>query len=390
MGNSDIRQQIKGYEELRQEAEICRKYGRDYEAEKGIYARVLERLHPRRLHLKVNRIIEETVSAKTLRLVSTGAPLPPFQAGQYINLAVSIAGIRTSRAYSISSPPTQTAYYDLTIRRIENGFVSDFLLDQVSVGDEFEASAPAGNFYYNPLFHGQDLVFIAGGSGITPFMSMIRETISAGLDRQITLIYGSRHQDDVIFNMELTDYAANYPNFHYHLVISEPASDYQGLNGLINGSLISQLLPDLKLPTFYLCGPHALYDLCITELQSLGIPRRRLRKEVIGAPANISADPGWPTGIEAGHTFTVNIGGGLVAPRQISARAGEPLLVALERNGITVNNSCRSGECSLCRVKLLSGQVYHPPGVTIRQSDRRFGYIHSCMAYPVSDLELLI
>jgi len=387
---SDIRPQIKGYQEIVNEAEICRKYGRDYQAEKGIYARVLERIHPHRLQLKVTKIITETASAKTLRLVSTGAPLPPFQAGQYINLAVEIDGVRTSRAYSISSPPTQTAYYDITVRRIEEGFVSDYLLDRAKVGDSFESSGPSGNFYYNPLFHGNNLVFIAGGSGVTPFMSMLREVIDAGIERQIHLIYGSRSVDDAIFHAELTEYASSYPNFTYSLVISEPATGYQGLTGLIDAQLLKSLIPDLSAPTFYMCGPTALYEFTSSELQKLGIPRRRIRREVVGAPANITATPGWPAGVDAGINFRVNIGGGLVAPRTILARASEPLIVALERNGITVNNSCRSGECSLCRVKLLSGQVFQPPGVPIRQSDRRFGYIHSCMAYPVSDLEVLI
>jgi len=259
MGSSDIKQQIKGYQEVLQEAEICRKYGRDYEAEKGLYTRVLERLHPPKLQLKVSRIISETATAKTLRLISAGAPLPPFQAGQYINLNVVIGGIRTSRAYSISSSPAQTAYYDLTVRRIENGFVSDYLLDQVKVGDEFEASAPTGNFYYNPLFHGKNLVFIAGGSGITPFMSMIREVLDSGIDRQITLIYGSKSAEDVIFDQELTDYAVNFLNFSYHLVISDPNTDYQGLSGLIDQAIIQHLVPDLNTATFYFSGPSPLF-----------------------------------------------------------------------------------------------------------------------------------
>ncbi|MGE5454967.1 MAG: FAD-binding oxidoreductase [Methylocystaceae bacterium] len=390
MGNSDIRQQIQGYEAIRLEAEVCRKYGRDYEAEKGIYARALERLHPQRLHLQIAKIISETPSAKTLRLVSTGDPLPPFQAGQYINLAVEIDGVRTSRAYSISSSPTQTAYYDLTVRRITGGFVSDYLLDQATVGDHLAASGPTGNFYYNPLFHGQDLVFIAGGSGITPFMSMIREVSDSAKMRKIHLIYGSKSADDVIFHQELLACAQANSNFTYSLVISEPPPNYSGLSGLIDAHLLTSLITDLTAPTFYLCGPAALYEFCLPALEALGIPRRRIRREVIGTPANITGQPGWPASVEAGTSFNVKIAGGLIKARTISARAGEPLLVALERHGITVNNSCRSGECSLCRVKLLNGQVFQPVGLPVRQSDIRFGYIHSCMAYPVTDLEVMI
>jgi ferredoxin len=74
----------------------------------------------------------------------------------------------------------------------------------------------------------------------------------------------------------------------------------------------------------------------------------------------------------------------------MEACAGEPLLTALEKNDMVVPSLCRSGECSMCRVKILSGKVYQPPGVPVRKSDRQFGYVHSCMAYPLEDLEILL
>jgi ferredoxin-NADP reductase len=175
MSFKDVIMDMEGYREIRAEIEILKKYGVDYSTRRGEARKVLDLFHPKKVSLKVAEIIEETPSAKTIRLVSPEAYLPPFQAGQYINLVVNAAGVVTSRAYSISSPPSQTAYYDITVRRVEDGFVSDCLLSRTRVGDGFDASSPAGNFYHNPLFHGEDLVFLAGGSGITPFMSMIRE-----------------------------------------------------------------------------------------------------------------------------------------------------------------------------------------------------------------------
>ena len=98
---------------------------------------------------------------------------------------VEIGGVRTSRPYSISSPPTQTAYYDITVRRVEDGVVSNYLLDQVKMGDILESSGPAGEFYHKPIFHEKTMVCIAGGCGITPFMSMIREILECGIDRTV-------------------------------------------------------------------------------------------------------------------------------------------------------------------------------------------------------------
>ena len=76
--------------------------------------------------------------------------------------------------------------------------------------------------------------------------------------------------------------------------------------------------------------------------------------------------------------------------RDIQAKAGEPILEALEREQIKIPVSCRCGECSYCRVKLLKGEVFQPEGVLLRESDRRFGYIHACKAYPISDIEILL
>jgi ferredoxin len=90
--------------------------------------------------------------------------------------------------------------------------------------------------------------------------------------------------------------------------------------------------------------------------------------------------------VSAADSFQVKLKG----KADIRARAGEPLMNSLERAGFVLETSCRSGECSLCRTKLISGKVFHPQGVKLRKSDRTHGYIHPCMAYPLTDLEISI
>ncbi|MEA1961430.1 MAG: FAD-binding oxidoreductase [Bacillota bacterium] len=380
----DLREYIEGYQDIQKEIEISRKYGTDYASQRGKQAEIINRIHPAQLTLEVSAIIEETSSCKTLRLVSPNGYLPPFQAGQYINLFVEIDGVRTSRPYSISSSPRQRAYYDITVRRIETGFVSDYLLDNVRAGDQFISSGPAGNFYYNPLYHGKDLVLLAGGSGVTPFMSMIREAVDAGLDRNIHLIYGSRTEDDVLFYEELKTLAERSKRFTFDLVLSEPSSSFIGYKGLIGAELINQLVESTNAKFYYICGPQQMYEYCEAELQSMGIPARKIRREMFGTATDITKEAGWPADLDPDQEFSVIVKG----KKTISAKAGEPLLIALERAGILVPVCCRSGECSLCRVKLLSGTVFQPRGVLIRESDRKYGYIHSCKAYPLENMEI--
>jgi ferredoxin-NADP reductase len=384
MAFKDVLQDIEGYAEIQREVEILRKHGPGPGYRRGEVKRLIDTLHPARVKLEVAAILPETPSARTLRLVSPDGYLPPFQAGQYVNLFLEIDGVRSSRPYSISSSPTQVGYWDLTVRRVADGFASDYLLDEVRVGDTLESTSPAGTFTYNPLFHGGNLVFLAGGSGITPFMSMIREVADRGLKRRLQLVYGSRTPDDIIFHRELAELAARLPNLACEVVVSEPPAGYRGRTGFLSADCIKECIGELEGKMFYLCGPEAMYAFCEGELDALGIPRRRVRKEVFGPPRDVTCQPGWPEGLTADATFTVTLEGG----RRVAGRAGEPLMNSLEREGIVMPAQCRTGECSLCRTRLVSGHVFQPPGVKLRRSDRQFGYIHPCLAYPLSDLEL--
>jgi len=382
----DMIQQLDGYEDVCREIEISRKYGLEVSTDKGSAADYIRRLHPAVMNLKISQIIEETASTKTLRLVSPDGYLPPFQAGQYIALYLEIEGIRTGRPYSISSAPNQTGYYDITVRRMANGLVSNFLLDDVKAGDIIQSSGPDGQFVYNPIIYGKTLVFIAGGSGITPFMSMIREIADCGLDREIYLFYGNKSSDDIIFHSELTDLSSQFENIRYIPVIEDPASGYEGSSGFITREILVKEIGDIQNKTFMLCGPQALYDFCVPELEKLGVPSKKIRQEIYGEPVNIDKAPGWPESVSVNDEFKVTIKGG----GEFKARAGESLLSSMEKNGLVKSFVCRSGECSLCRTRVLSGKVYQPPAALVRASDRQFGYVHACVSYPLEDLEIMI
>jgi ferredoxin-NADP reductase len=382
----EIFKEFDGYDEIVAEREILRKYGLDYSPAKDAPEQFIQRLHPRRLALRVADIFPETPSAKTFRLVSPDNPLPPFLAGQYIALFLEIGGVRTGRPYSISSAPNQTGYYDLTVRRVENGLVSNYLLDEIEPGDFLESSGPEGHFYHNPLFHDRTMVCLAGGSGITPFMSMVREIVERGLDREIFLFYGNRTLAEAVFHDQLLHFAARFSNLHYLPVTESPAEEYPGLAGLITGDLIRNSLKDVNNKTFYLCGPQAMYDFCVPELERLGVPRRKIRREIYGPPSQVTRAPNWPAEVKADRMFTIKIKGG----QELRVPAGMPLATSLERQGVVIPSLCRSGVCSMCRVKILSGQVFEPPGVPVRRSDRRYGYTHACVTYPLSDLEVMI
>ena len=385
MTRKEIFQKIEGYNEIIKESSILEKYGFDYQTRKGEVKSIIDALHPQRLDLTVSEIIQETASAKSIKFVNESGCQPPFQSGQYINVFVDAGGVRTSRPYSIASSPTQTGHYELTVRKVEDGFVSDYLMNELKPGDKISSSSPSGNFHYNPLFHGNKLALIAGGSGITPFMSMIRELADKNLSRRLHLFYGCRVEDDVIYRAELDRIASAHKNFTWDLVVSEPTPSYRGHTGFINAGLIKERLVGLDW-TLFICGPPAMYQFCLPELEKLQIPSRKIKVEVMGAPKDIVAYPGWPENVKAGDVFNVVVKG----KKTISASALEPLMISLERAGMVIPALCRSGECSLCRTKLISGKVYQPNDVKLRKSDRTFGYIHPCVAYPTTDIEIML
>ncbi len=349
-------------------------------------ARAVGAVHPGRLSLKVKEVIEETASARTLRMVSSNGKLPLFRAGQYINLFVRVGKVLTSRPYSISSAPGKP-YFDLTVRRVERGFVSDYLMKKAKSGDGFESTGPSGSFYHEPLMDSSDLVFLAGGSGITPFMSIIRQVAAKKLPLRIHLIYGSRRPDDIIFKKELDSIASHNPNIKVDYVISEPPSNWKGLKGFLDEKAISGLVGSLKEKTFYICGPALMYALCEPALQELGVPLRRIHREVYGPLSCVADEKGWPKKVGLDTEYSVFEEG---SGRKIRARAGEPLMAALERAGIVIPAVCRSGECTACRTRLVSGKVFIPERVHRRLCDVRSGYIHPCMTYPLGDLRIRI
>jgi glycine betaine catabolism B len=385
MGIKDIFKKIENYDEILKDSAVLEKYGFDYQARKGEVEKIIDELHPNRLNLIVSEIRQETPSTKSFRLTSLNGYLPPFQAGQYINLFADVGGVRTSRPYSIASAPTQSGYYEIAVRRIDDGFVSNYFLNDLKVGALIHSSSPAGSFHYNPLYHGDNLLFIAGGSGITPFMSMIRELADRNEARRIHMFYGSRVEEDVIYLEELKRIAAAHKNFSFDIIVSEPAAGFTGKKGFISADIIKDTISTGDW-MFFVCGPEAMYNFCLPELDRLSVPSRKLRVEIMGAPKDITLQPGWPEGVKARDVFRVLIRG----RKPINAKASEPLMVSLERARITIPALCRSGECSLCRTKLISGKVFQPNGVKLRKSDRQFGYIHPCMAYPLKDIEIML
>ncbi|MFX1501650.1 MAG: FAD-binding oxidoreductase [Promethearchaeota archaeon] len=355
-----------------------------------------ERIHPDKQILQVTDIKQLSKDTKLFRFVSarSNKPLAPFRAGQYIGLMVDINGVKTSRPFSIVSSPNQIAYYELGVKRKEGGFVSNYLLDNIKIGDILEATGPLGDLYYNRIFHETDLVFIAGGSGITPFISMLRYITEQNLKLNVWLFYGCLTEEDILLRDILEDIQTRRPNIRIQYILSEPEKTWNGACGYITKGMVLDAIKSTENKFFYIVGNRAMYSFIQEQLEGLKIPKHRIIYELYGVPDDITEVIGWPKEIISSKSVKATIDfikGGKRVKEIIEVSCVEPLLNSLEREkdlGLIINTGCRSGACALCRTKLKSGKIFIPPEVVIREIDQEYGYIHPCVSYPITDIHI--
>ena len=354
-------------------------------------AEVVKQWHPGKLDLVVKEVRDASKTAKTVRFArADGGKLPFFYAGQYIVLDFVIGESIISRPYSISSAPFEArgedSFVEITVRRsCGDGFIADFINDNVKVGDTFQGLMGCGQFYYEPLRDAKHVVALAGGVGITPFASMAREVAAGNIDMDLTILYGSVSSDDIVMKAELD--AIRSDKVHIVHVLSGDEPDWQGEKGFLTAELIKKY--SAADTTYFICGPQAMYTFLRGELDKLNAPKRRVRFEVFGQAKDITTFPGYPLELKD-KTFNLTVRRG-VHEDVIPAKATESLVVALERAGIRIETGCRSGECGFCRTKVLSGSVYVcPENDGRRAADKDFNYIHACAAYPTSDLTIKV
>lgn len=351
-------------------------------------------LHPIKQHLIVKEVRTETKSTKTFKLkpdpeLGTNS-LAFFRAGQYLSLKVKINGVSITRPYSISSSPSDAllGFYEITIKKEENGFLSEYIWEYWEVGTKIESSGPEGQFYYEPLRDSKYIIGIAGGSGITPFRSMAKDISEGSTNANLTILYGSNEEDDIIFYEELKILQQREPDkIKIINVLSCKEVNLEGCEqGFITADLIKKYC-NIDRSSFFICGPQIMYDFVENEIKALNIPLKRIRREVYGESKNILDVPGFPKKF-AEKSFKIKVQMGHLT-KEIPALAIESTLIALERAGLNPPSKCRSGECGFCRSVLNTGEVFiNPKSDGRRAADKLLGFFHPCSSYPISDIEI--
>jgi ferredoxin-NADP reductase len=319
-----------------------------------------------RILARVDSIIPEASDAATV-ILRPNANWPGFRAGQHVQLTVSVDGIRRTRTFSLSSAEQDRDRIAVTVRRSSRALVSRHLVFGIRPGDTVELSAPAGEFVLPA--GGPDaaapLLLIAGGSGITPLMSMLRSRSRAGRRGPVALIYYARRESDRIFAAQLRLLAAGDPDFRYlPLTTGDGAQRF-------SAATLAQLPFAAAGAATYACGPAALLA-AVESLWSECGWSAQLRVEHFAAPSTPAA---------------ADAAGGQVVFARSERRVtsdGRVLLEQAEAAGLDPDHGCRRGLCRTCTCTLLAGQVRHvASGAIVAEPGESFTL---CSHVPVGDV----
>ena len=346
-------------------------------------------LHPSVQYLKVEKIVENTKDAKSFYLVPNTEKgtkeLAYFSAGQYLSIDLEIGNMKMTRPYSLASSPKEAleGTYILTIKRVEGGLGSNFILDNWTVGTEVTASEPLGTFTYEPLRDAHTIIGLAGGSGITPFRSLAKAIVDGDEDAELVLLYGSKTSEDAMFVEEFKELEKQSPKFKLVNVFSDEKVEGEEY-GFITAELIKKYAPEEY--SIFMCGPQAMVNFVDKEIEKLNLRKKFVRHELFGEYFNPDKEEDYPTNVNPTFNITVRIAG---KEQTIVANANDSILRSLEKNGIKSPAHCRSGECGWCHSHLISGEIYAPKSVDgRREADFIYGYIHPCCSFPLSDITI--
>lgn len=340
--------------------------------------------------LKVLEVIRETADANTIVFQAPGDGSFSYLPGQYLTLKFDVDGESVRRAYSLCSSPTTDPHLAVTVKQVEGGKVSNFVAAQVKAGDTVEVMPPMGNFKLEvDPGRSHHYVLIGGGSGITPLMSIIKTVLAHEPQSKVTLLYGNRNIDSIIFKSALDAMAAASPDrFRVIYSLDSASGDWAGLTGQFNRQVLLGLLQDVmnmdKLPkTFWLCGPAGMMAEAEAAMGFLGVPKDQLKKESFAAklPDPDKAAAPAAAGKVDDYTIKVILDGN---EKEVFVKKSATILEAVIDAGMDPPYACQMGVCCTCRAKVSSGKVEMEEDEGLSDTEIDEGYVLTCQSHPLT------
>ncbi len=346
--------------------------------------------------LRVKRIEPDTAEAKivTFEVPENLREVFGFTQGQYLTLRKTIAGEDLRRSYSICAG-VDDGELRVGVRKVRGGVFSNWINTELKAGDEISVMAPQGRFFV-PIDTAarRQYVGFAGGSGITPILSIMKTVLAREPLSRFTLVYANRTLQSTMFKEELEDLKNQYlTRLSLHHVFSDEPTDAPINMGLMNRHKVREfragLVPAASIDHAFICGPFQMNDEAEAALREAGVPEARIHIERFGVPqaaAGAVVHAEQPGDAETARVTIIRDG----LKREVAFRKGQPsILDCASAAGLEVPFSCTSGVCGTCRAKVVEGEVRMDRNFALEKAEVEAGFVLTCQAHPLTERVVL-
>ncbi|MCG7490406.1 hybrid-cluster NAD(P)-dependent oxidoreductase [Vibrio sp. Of14-4] len=298
--------------------------------------------------------------------------VPKYLPGQHLPISIQIGDEKVARRYTLSSSPSRPGRLAISVKRIDEGRVSNWLHEHLNVGDALVCEYPQGSFYLDEQCN-KPILLLSAGSGVTPMLSMLRYLSDNDQADDVFFYHQCRSVEDIPYKEELDELKQKHPGLRLLISLSQPPVDWFGLKGRLTLSHLKQI-KDVEKKQVFVCGPDEFMQKAKSLLLKKGLPEDCYHQEAFGV-SNISAKPLKSLQLSVnGHVFTGD--------------NQKPLLDQAEEAGVSIANSCRAGLCGACKVTIQSGKVHQPDVPGLQDSERNMGIALACCCVPETDIDV--
>lgn len=321
-----------------------------------------------RLVARCNEVLDVTADVKAFRFVDdSGLPMD-YRPGQFVTLEIELEGKKLFRSYTMSSTPSNPAYFELTVKRVDDGVVSNWMCDQLVVGSLLNMTGPHGKFTCAPKPR-KKLLLLSAGSGVTPMLSMSRWIRDLNLETDVLYFHCARTAKDLIFAEEVNAMQAANQNFvqHISLTRSTKKDKWPGLTGYLDTAMLRTIAPDFIEREIYICGPNGFMQSVKALLQLTDFAMAHFHEESFGTASNVQASGGTVCFAKSGI--------------EIACSGQQNILEIADQAGVKIASACRTGDCGECKVRKVSGNAPVANTAGLDPHEVEDGYVLTCVGF---------